>query len=476
VWRRWLFVNARANPGKEIRYMRFEELAHWNDGQFLQPHHFQYFQRQNTEGRNNDRGFASPYPWGLIDFELDNGALAGARVVVRRFSAIMEDGTALSMPGNCLLEALDLREALEQNPNEITVYIALPVWSELEANLVEDDEGAKTRRFIPRKKRVRDENSGDNEITLITRGMNARLVTDLEEHKNLLLLPALKLSVLSHDRTQTALARNEKYFPPFITLTTDSPLHGILQGLVVDVSRCRDKALDVLTTAGFKHEDFSGHNAYTALRLRTLGVYETRLSSLLGAGNISPFDIYLELSSLLAELMAYDPLNSIRGIQRYNHNDSAPQFFEIIKDIRSFILQGGSSDYRKHDFSPIDEGRYLFAALTAEEIFRVENAYLAVKTSGAKDAVVKAIEEGDTFKLINPQSKQLRIRGIKLTEELYPPRYLPVVADTVWFKLDLAESSRVWREITDEQGMAVDFVAGLFPSLELSLYLTMGGR
>ncbi|MDR3173948.1 MAG: type VI secretion system baseplate subunit TssK [Treponema sp.] len=456
--------------------MRFEELLHWSDGQFLQPHHFQYFQRQNTENLRNNCFFSCAYPWGLIDFEIDNDALAGARVVVKRFSAVMGDGTVLSMPGNCLVEPLDLREALEQNPNEITLYIALPRWSEFEANLVENTEGIKTRRFIPQKKRIRDENSGDNEITLITRRMNVWLTTDLEDNKNLEILPALKLSVLSHDKTSTALALNERYFPPFIVLTADSPLYGIIQGLIVDIRRCRDKALDILTGGNFKNENLSGYNAYTVLRLKTLGVYETRLSSLLAAGNVTPFDLYLELSSLLAELMAYDPLNSIRGIQRYNHDDSAPQFFEIIKDIRSFILQEGSADYRRHDFSPIDEGRYLFTALSQEDIFRTENAYLAVKTSAGKDVVVKTIEEGDTFKLINPQSKQLRIRGIKLTEELYPPRYLPVLANTLWFKLDLAESSRVWREITDEQGMVVDYVAGLFPSLELSLYLTIGGK
>jgi type VI secretion system ImpJ/VasE family protein len=469
-------MNNGLKSGKEKRYMRFEELLHWNDGQFLQPHHFQYFQRQNTESLKNNRTFSCAYPWGLIDFEIDSDALAGARVVVKRFSAVMGDGTPLSMPGNCLLEALDLREALEQNPNEITVYIALPLWSEFEANLVEDTEGAKTRRFVPQKKRVRDENSGDNEITLITRRMNARLTTNLEGNKNLQLLPALKLSILSHDKTETALAVNEKYFPPFITLTTDSPLYGIIQGLIVDIRRCRDKAVDILTTGNFKNENFSGYNAYTVLRLKTLGVYETRLSSLMATGNMTPFDLYLELCSLLSELMAYDPVNSIRGIQRYNHDDSAPQFFEIIKDIRSFILQEGSADYRKHDFSPIDNGRYLFTALTPEEIFRTENAYLAVKSAGNKDAVVKAVEEGDTFKLINPQSKQLRIRGVKLTEELYPPRFLPVLGGTIWFKLDLAESARVWREITDEQGMVVDFVAGLFPSLKLSLYLTIGSK
>ncbi len=456
--------------------MRFEELLHWNDGQFLQPHHFQYFQRQNTETLKNSCFFSCAYPWGLIEFEIDNDALAGARVVVKRFSAVMGDGTPLSMPGNCLVEALDLRDALEQNVNEITVYIALPLWSEFEANLVEDTEGIKTRRMIPQKKRVRDENSGDNEITLITRRLNAWLTTNLEVNKNVQLLPVLKLSVLSHDKTEIALTVNEKYFPPYIVLTADSPLSGVIQGLIVDIRRCRDKALDILINSNFKNENLSGYNAYTVLRLKTLGVYETRLTSMLASGNVAPFDLYLELSSLLSELMAYDPVNSIRGIQRYNHDDSAPQFLEIIKDIRSFILQEGSIDYHRYDFSPIDDGRYLFTAITQEDVFRTENAYLAVKTSGDRDAVVKSIEEGDTFKLINPQSKQLRIRGIKLTEEPYPPRFLPVLANTQWFKLDLAESSRVWREITDEQGMVVDYVAGLFPSVEMSLYLTIGSK
>ena len=86
--------------------MRFEELLHWNDGQFLQPHHFQYFQRQNIAFLQNNRLLSCPYPWGLIDFEVDEDGLAAGRVLVKRFSAILGDGTSLSMPGNCLTPSL----------------------------------------------------------------------------------------------------------------------------------------------------------------------------------------------------------------------------------------------------------------------------------------------------------------------------------------------------------------------------------
>jgi len=33
----------------------------------------------------------------------------------------------------------------------------------------------------------------------------------------------------------------------------------------------------------------------------------------------------------------------------------------------------------------------------------------------------------------------------------------------------------VWREITDEGGMVVDYVADVFPDMELSMYLKIGG-
>jgi type VI secretion system protein ImpJ len=380
------------------------------------------------------------------------------------------------MPGNCLLSPLDMAETLKDNPNEITVYLALSYWSEFEANLAGDEFSAERRRFIPQKKQLRDENTGDNEITLMTRRLNAWLTADPEANKDAAIMPVLKLNVLSHDKAERALEINEKYFPPCILVSPESPLYGIAQGLLADLRRCRDKAAGILTGLNFKNDDLAGYNAYTVLRLKTLNVYEQRVSSLLASGNACPFQIYLELSSLLSELMAYDPINSIRGIRRYDHDDSGPVFLEIIKDIRSFILREGGVDFIRMDFKPLEEGRYLYCPIKPLEVFRTESAHLALQCGGQRDTVVKAVEEGDTFKLINPQSKSLRIRGIKLTEEPYPPRFLPVISNTRWFKMDLEESARVWREITEEKGMVVDYVAGVFPGLELSLYLALGDK
>jgi predicted component of type VI protein secretion system len=130
--------------------MRFDQFLHWNSGQFLQPHHFQYFQRVGAQYNRLNRHFSLPYADGLIDFELDAEALNGARVVVKHFSAIMNDGLELSEPGNCILKPLDLAEALKSYPAELVISIAVPYWSELEANLTDDSRPEAKKIYLTR--------------------------------------------------------------------------------------------------------------------------------------------------------------------------------------------------------------------------------------------------------------------------------------------------------------------------------------
>jgi type VI secretion system protein ImpJ len=451
--------------------MRFEEMPHWNDGQFLQPHHFQYLQRTNSRYIRLNRRFSLAYPYGLVDFELDADALSGARVSIKRISAVMGDGLEISIPGNAALSPLDLSSALEKNPDEITVYLAAPLWSEYEANLVEGGAGGGDEKkiFLTQKRRIRDENSGGNEIALITRKINARLITNLDDASDMQTLPLLKLIVTRHGASEGAVALNEKYIPPFMLAGADCPLPTMVHNLLADMRRSRDKALDALITGKFSPEKFAGEDAHAALQLRTLNLYEIRLMSLLAAGDTAPFDLYMELASLLAELMSFDPVNSIREIRRYDHEDAGSVFPELLKDIRSFILASGGIGYTVVDFTP--EGGYLFAPIRTEDISAVRDAYIAVRTDADDGAVTAALEAGDTFKLISPQSKNIRARGMRLVETPYPPRFLPVLRGTLWFRLALDESARVWREACEDRGLLIDYAGGIFPNLSASLYL-----
>ncbi|MDR1986066.1 MAG: type VI secretion system baseplate subunit TssK [Treponema sp.] len=457
--------------------MRFEELLHWNDGQFLQPHHFQYQQRIVSGYIRLNRSFSLPFAYGLLDFELDLDALKGGRVAVKRFSAVMADGLELSMPGNCILKPLDLSDALKENPTSLTVYVASPYWSEFEANLAGEETPKEKKLYLTQRKRVRDENSGDNEITLITRRINVRLVTDREDTKDMQLLPVLKLSVLIQEINQPLINVDEKYLPPFMMLTVADPLFNMATSLMLDIRRCKDKLQNTLTASRGGDESFSRtdvlDDARSLLLLRTLNFYNIRLTSLLVDGFISPFTLYLELASFLSELLGINPKNEIREIKRYDHDDRLPVFTELFKDIRSFIQSEGGAGYIKLNFVAVEGGDYFFVAIKTEDIANVNEIYLAVRTSAETKEVIRVLEQGDTFKLINPRAKSLRIRGMKLSWMRYPPRFLPALDGTLWFRLDLAESSKVWRDMCEEKGMVIDYVRERLPDLELSLFITV---
>ena len=107
--------------------MRFPQLIHWSEGQFLQPHHFQQFQKSAIERLNSKRDFYLPYKEGLININVDQDSLRSKRVVINSLTALMPDGSSLSMPGNCEIMPLTLDVSSEDLGTGIMVYLAVPV-------------------------------------------------------------------------------------------------------------------------------------------------------------------------------------------------------------------------------------------------------------------------------------------------------------------------------------------------------------
>ena len=451
--------------------MRFDEILHWTDGLFLQPHHLQYLQRSIFKYGRRNRTTYMPYPYGLIDFEVDLDALSSLRVIVKRFSAVMPDGTEISMPGNVSLTPLDLTATLKEHAEDITVYLAVPLWSEFDANLSDNSSAVSKHLFLTAEHSLRDENSGDNEISVVTRRINARLITQFDDQTDMQVLPVLKLTAVSDQGTKKELIVDEKYIPPFMVLTQDCGLSKIAADLLYKTTRCRDKLLNDLTVAQFKPEAFSGINAYNMMQLRILNLYENRLSTMLSLKNLTPFGLYLELRSFLAELRSMHPMNEIAEIEPYDHLDCARQFNDIINDIYSMIMTEGGAGYVRLDFTP--DGDYLYTALTTDNIVKASEYYLAVQCSVEERRIISSLEKGDTFKLINPAAKMMRARGIKLAEMRYPPRFLPTLNDTLWFKLQVNETPSTWRDIQTEKGILIDYAPDLFPNLKVSLFITV---
>ncbi len=453
--------------------MRFEEDIHWADGLFLQPHHLQRFQRSMKLRLHAERSFYLPHTCGLIDFEIDSDALANYRVVVKHVSAVMPSGEEISMPGNSVIPPLDLSVELETHREEFTVYLALPLWSEHDANLSEDGDSRSKRQFSIHETQLRDENSGDNEISMARHRLNARLTTDFQDNSDLELLPVLRLRPLYREAAEATLELERDFIPPYLVISADCPLLSMAVELNIQLRNRRNKILHDLTESGYTPENLSGTGLHSILQLRTLNCYGDRLASLLSSGRLTPFGLYLELKSLLGELAALQPLRDFGDVEEYNHLDCGSQFRELLMHIRSLIMAEGVSSYIRLDFTESvgRPGRML--GLKDEHLVIADEYYLALRCDGDPRRVVGAVESGDNFKLVNPSAASSRVRGVKLTEMRYPPRFLPALSNTIWFKLDRKESPRIWAEICNERGLLLDWAEELFPKLEAALYITV---
>ncbi|MCR5084853.1 MAG: type VI secretion system baseplate subunit TssK [Succinivibrionaceae bacterium] len=445
--------------------MRHEEFIHWSEGLFLQPHHFQQLQGLLTNQHLSERSFYMHYADGLCDFEIDHEALNNRRIVIKRLSAILPDGTGISMPGNCTINPLTV-PLEERSTQGFTAYLALQFLSQNEPNVSEDG----STRYAVHERHVIDENTSDNEISIPFLHFNVQIVTDPDKAKNCVLLPIARLRWVAVSGAEAGLAIDKDYMPPFNIITTDCPLLSMADELLFQLKSCKNKILLDLEQQGFEHKFLSGVVLAKVMTLNVLNTYIAEFSTLLVPGLMKPIDLYLKLRVLLSQLCAINPLGRHDDAPAYNHYDLLPIIKEIMTRIRSIVVSEGELSYLKVDFVP-GQG-CLEAALTDEQVAKGEDYYISIFAEGIKDKISQ-VEDGDNLRLIDAGSLGDRVRGLKLSYLRYPPQFLPNTPDCLWFKVMRDQAPRVWKYIVDDHKMVIDFAGEIFPGLRATVYMSI---
>ncbi|WP_202108231.1 type VI secretion system baseplate subunit TssK [Succinivibrio dextrinosolvens] len=448
--------------------MRFDGQVHWSEGLFIQPQHLQQMQTNMNSLIRAQRKFSVPFDYGFYDLELDPEALTTRRVVIKRFSAVMPDGTEISMPGNCNVETLEL--SLENSgQTEVDVYLTVPTLSTTESNL--KSESKTNARYTLKENLVVDENTGENEIPLISRDINAFLLTDVRNANDCTYIQLCRLRWVSINAGQPSLQLVNDYMPPFVSLSQDCPLLKLSSELIFQLKSAKNSIIEQFETDIFDPNSLSGSKVLQLMILRIASLYAVRLDSELVPGRITTFTLYLELISLLSELEAVNPSSSYEPVPHYDHDNLKPVIETLLKRIRGILLRGGVSSALAFEF--YEKNSVLQLEDLDDRVFSTKNLFLAVQFTGNLRERVDDIEIGDNFRLIDRKSLSDRIRGVKLLEIRNPPQYLPNIAHTLWFRLDCDNSERIWKYINEEKNMVIDCAGDLFPNLTATLYVSV---
>lgn len=448
-------------------------FLHWHEGLFLQPHHLQRFQRDLQESFVAERSRQWAYPFGVVDMRISEDELANRRVRFERLKVVMRSGVVVDFPDHAEIPPLDLKQALARFRSGFIVSLAVPPWDPVRANVYAERKTSEARvkvHYVVGERSVRDENTGENPKPVIVRKINASLVLSDDDLSNLETIPLLR--VVPGVGQEIGTCRQDPAFaPPCLVLRGSPALRKLTYDLAAQVEASREGLVVQINQGGFNMELLRGVQLEQMLRLRTLNHFAARLPLLAEAENISPFDMFLELHSLLGELAALNPTQDLFRVGNFNHEDPLPAFKELSDRIRGQLKGVVTSSFLKIEFSP--EGDFIAADLADEHFSRPNDYFLGIETNEEHRSLTALVEDPDRFKLMPKSFVRRPIFGIKLKEERIPPPELPAKTNLHYYRVLRSDSGRMWDMLQREKSAAVRWPGMEASDYKISLYMTV---
>lgn len=447
--------------------------VHWHEGLFLQPHHLQWMQRQFSDALISQRRLAWAYPYGVVEARLAPDALENMLVRFDRLRVVMPSGVEMAFPENADLPPLDIKKVFEGGTQAFTVSLGVPLWYANRGNTIElgsDDDWRVKRIYRAAEMQRPDENTGENAQPLVVRRINARLLLDSEDRTDLEVIPLLRVAHATGK--EAGMPRQDPSFIPACLVVSAWPgLRDMIRDLVNQVEARRKEVVVQLTRGGYNVETLRGVQLEQVMRLTVLNRFAGRLPSLIAAPGLSPFEMYMQLRELLGELAALRPDTDQFEAPKYDHDNPAVPFGELIAKIRRFLGEQVARSFMQVDFA--NDGGVLAASLEDQHLNVPNDYFLGVKSRQDSRAVSQLVEDADQFKLMAWSMRDKLIYGIKLGEERHPPVELPAQVGLHYFRLLRTESARMWERVKEEKKLALKWPDAETSDFSCSLYMTV---
>ncbi len=447
--------------------------VHWHEGLFLLPHHLQRLQHSVYEEATSNRRLLRSYPSGVVDLQLSPDELANFRLRFERLVVILPSGLVVDFPGNADLPAYDLKPVFSAGGSSFELFLGVPLWQSKRANTFPIGETADARAkllFKPVEVVVTDENTGENPKPIFLRRINARIIGPGDDRSDLELIPLLRL-VRATGEVLGQPKLDPEYAPPCVFLSGSPVLYRIIRDLVSQVQASRQELVVQTTRGGFSLDTMRGGQFEQLMRLRTLNRFSARLGALLNAPGVAPFDWYLELRDLHAELSALHPDRDDFNLRDYDHESLFVIFEQLDEKLRALLRGVVSASFIKIDF--VREPGLLGATFTEEHFTKPIEYFLGVRSKLDPREVARLVEDSDQFKFMPRSMASRAVRGVILKEERIPPLQLPAQNGLTYFRVNRIDSARVWAQLQAEKAGVLRWPDADSSDLEVTLYMTL---
>ncbi len=432
----------------------------WTEGLFLKPHHFQQQERHWrswVEGRCQG---LTPYPWGLMDLDMDEALLDNGKFAITRCRGVLPDGTPFSAPDR---DPLPSPLAVPEDIHDSIVVLALPEHRLHQPVYATDNNDL--ARYLPLETRCRDveTENRDEEATVQTGGLNLRLA--FVETLDAGAFSTLAVARIHERRKEGQVILDRDFVPTVLHYGVSHWLAEMvheIEGLLQQRSQELAGRLAAPGAGGVAElVDF--------LFLQIVNRHMPLFAHLSRTEALHPESLYRTLLQLAGELTTItSESRRPEALPPYIHTDPLPAFrtvTEVIREALNWVPEGRAVPIplKKHKYG-VYVAMVKDAGLLTEAVF-----VLAANADMPADRFRASLPRQSTVAAPDKLRDLVMTHtpGISLMPLPVAPRQIPFHAGFSYFELD--RHSALWKELAQSRALAMH-IAGEYPGLELELW------
>ncbi len=433
----------------------------WSEGMFLQPQHFQQYDRYIQHLCLHRPGLVQPHNWGIQELKIDTYFLALGKFSPKSCAAIFPDGMFICTPYHDNLPLpLDLKEGLVNT----IIYLALPLQRSGHPVAAYDQDNY---RYRIETVEISDDNFGTKNHASIQIGtLCLKLMLEGDNREGYSCIPIARIQEVNSSKQ---ILLDEAFIPPCLVIQAYSGLIDVLlklQGLLHYRGARLIERLSGATAGVADVSDF--------LFLQIINRYEPLLHYFLEQkAAIHPQQLYQLLIQLTGELATFTSAQRrCTKFKSYEHLQLQSVFGELIRELRgalNTLLEETTVLLRLEEKQP----NLLISTLNDRNLLNKAVFILAVYADMPLDrlrtqfpAQVKIAPIEELRNLVNRA-----LPGIDLQPLQIVPRQIPFHADYAYFVLN--KDHLLWKNIS--QSAEISFhIGGVFPGLKLELWAVKG--
>ncbi|WP_372989433.1 type VI secretion system baseplate subunit TssK [Sulfitobacter sp.] len=446
--------------------MSWDSKVLWNEGLFLQPHHFQQADRYTESLVAGLARRIGPYVWGVNALEIDDEVLKFGQFAIKSCAGLTHDGTVFRVPSSeDHPPALDVPEGVK----DCIIYLTVP--QRRQGALEVDMTGAElsAARLRPGEIEVTDVTStGKKAVTMGVGKLRLQFALGVDDLSDRLCIPIAKIIEVKPDKE---VLLDKSFIASCLDCNAAGPLKDFMRELDGLLGH-RKTALAGRLSEGGSTKGVAEISDF--LLLMCVNRMQPLVKHLSQIENIHPQEFYrvcLCLAGELATFMAND--KSAPAFPPYAHDNLTATFNPVVKVLRQYL----SSVLEQTAVSiPLDPRKYGISVgiIADRKLLSTAGFVLAVQADIPAENVRRHFQNQAKIGPVE-EIRQLvnsALPGIPLRPLPVAPRQIPYHAGVVYFELD--GDSAHWGKMSTSGGIAVH-VSGEFPGLKMELWAIRQG-